>query len=486
MRQNAAKRSPRIAIVGAGFSGIGAAIRLRQKGFRDVTIFESASQVGGVWAKNRYPGAACDIPSHLYSFSFAPKPNWTHRYARQPEIHAYLQDCVRRFNLSDLIRLNTEVQSAKFDLQKHTWKLSFADQSQDFDILISAVGQLNRPRIPEIEGLDSFNGPVIHTAQWPENLNLSGKSVAVIGTGASAIQAIPQIAKSASKLTVFQRSPTWVKPFWDYQYSAFTKAIFRLLPGPRLLHRWLTYAISEARIIAFYQGSEASRYIARQLRKHIRSHAPEPLQAALTPDFAVGCKRIPLSNHYYDTFQLPNVELVTAPVDRISSEDIHAGEEQFACDAVILATGFRATEFITPMQLVGSTGQSLEEAWGQSGTAAYLGMLYPNFPNFFMLYGPNTNLGHNSIIFMIECQLRFLLKSIRQIWQKQGRCIEVSPTAYEGFQEETQHRMQPFVWNGDCSSWYKDAAGNIVNNWFGTSVEYWRRTRRLSREAFRP
>ena len=484
MSHHAAKRSPRIAIVGAGFSGIGAAIRLRQKGFRDLTVFESSSQVGGVWAKNRYPGAACDIPSHLYSFSFAPKSNWTHRYARQPEIYQYLQDCVERFNLSDSIRLNREVEQAEFDAESQTWKLSFADQTQDFDILISAVGQLNRPRIPEIAGLDSFNGPVVHTAQWPEDFDLAGKSVAVVGTGASAIQAIPQIAKSVRKLTVFQRSPTWVKPFWDYKYSSFAKAMFRFLPGARLIHRWWTYAISEARIVAFYQGNEASRYIARQLRKHIRARAPEELQAALTPDFAVGCKRIPLSNHYYDTFQLPNVELVTAPVDRIGPKDVYAGEKQFACDAIILATGFRATEFVTPMQVVGSAGQSLEEAWGRSGTAAYLGMLYPKFPNFFMLYGPNTNLGHNSIIFMIECQLRFLLNSIRQIWQRQERNIEVSQSAFESFQEETQRRMQPFVWNGDCSSWYKDAAGNIVNNWFGTSLEYWRRTLRLNYDNF--
>lgn len=486
MSQNAARSSPRIAIVGAGFSGIGAAIRLRQKGFRDVTVFESSSQVGGVWAKNRYPGAACDIPSHLYSFSFAPKSNWTHRYARQPEILRYIQDCVQRFDLCDSIRLETNVEQAEFDAESQTWELSFGDQIQDFDILISAVGQLNRPRIPDIEGLDSFEGPVVHTAQWPSHLDLTGKSVAVVGTGASAIQAIPQIAKSARKLTVFQRSPTWVKPFWDYEYSPFAKAIFRFLPGVRLLHRWWTYAVSEARIIAFYQGNEASRYIARKLRKHIRARAPEELQAALTPDFAVGCKRIPLSNHYYDTFQRPNVELVMAPVDRIGPKDVYAGEKQFACDAVILATGFRATEFITPMQVVGSSSQSLEEAWGQSGTAAYLGMLYPNFPNFFMLYGPNTNLGHNSIIFMIECQLRFLLNSIRQIWQRQSRNIEVSRSAFESFQEETQRRMQPFVWNGDCSSWYKDAAGNIVNNWFGTSLEYWRRTRRLNREDFLP
>lgn len=478
------KRSPSIAIIGAGFAGIGLAIRLKQAGYTSVRVFEGSDDVGGTWFKNSYPGSTCDVPSHLYSFSFAPKSDWTWKYARQPEILQYMKDCVDRFGIREQIELNSFAREAKFDSQTNKWQLQIDHHETplEFDVVVSAVGQLNRPQIPEFPNQESFQGEIVHSACWRDDIDVTGKEVAIIGTGASAVQIIPQIAPKVKHLTVFQRSPNWVASFRNYQYSGFAKSMFRSVPLVRRLYRLMIFLLCEYRFIAFLQNGLASKLYTRHLTKQFKRQVPESLQEQLLPDFPPGCKRIPLSNTYYSSLARPNVTVVTDAIESFEEQGIVAGRERHSCDLAILATGFKASELILPLQVQGKNG-TLSEEW-KKRAGAYLGMLCPGFPNFFMLYGPNTNLGHNSIVYMLECQFRYVLKCLDEIMIEKQKPIEVARGPYEAYLKEIKSRLGSLVWNANCTNWYKTADGKEVNNWCGWTLEYRRRTKQVNHKHF--
>ncbi len=455
------------------------AIQLRRAGFRNIAVFESSAEIGGTWAKNRYPGAAFDIPSHLYSFSFAPKYDWQRRFARQAEILEYLQSLLDRLQLHGHIHLESPVSRVQYLAAEPSWELQFGHRSEKFDAVITAVGQLNRPLIPDVPGMDQFQGPVVHTAGWHSSIDTKGKQVCLVGTGASAVQAIPEIAKDARKLIIFQRTPTWVMPFWDYHYSMIAKTAFRWVPLLRRLHRLCIFLLCEARIGAFYRDGFLSRNFARLLRKNLTKRVPAEDLPDLMPAYVPGCKRIPLSNKLYEAMAQDNVEIVPAALERLDDRAVVAQGRKYACDLLVMATGFRATEFLMPMEIHGRS-TSLQDDWQQNGVGAYLGMLYPGFPNLFMLYGPYTNLGHNSILYMLESQFRYILQALNRIHIKESRPIEVSQQAYNAFVSEAQQRLTRFVWSEGCTNWYKNQSGIVVNNWFGSALEYRRRTRSVN------
>ncbi|WP_256663444.1 NAD(P)/FAD-dependent oxidoreductase [Pseudomonas sp. C27(2019)] len=400
-------------IIGTGFAGIGMAIKLRQAGITDFTILEKAQDVGGVWRDNSYPGAACDVPSHLYSFSFAPNPEWTRIFASQAEIYSYLQQCAHQYQLIAHIQFGAEVQQATYNEADSLWQVILSDGSQlHAALLISATGQLSRPALPKLDGIETFQGRAFHSANWDHSYDLAGKRVAVVGTGASAIQFVPAIAGTVEQLTVFQRSPAYLKKRPDRAYKNWQKSLFRKLPWAMKLHRAGIYLRYEAQALAFtrFKGLmklAVGRPFEKMLAKDI---ADTKLRAQLTPDYPIGCKRILLSNDYLKTMTQANVELVTNSISRVTADGIETSDGvQHPVDAIIYGTGFAATEFLAPMRITGRAGLDLNETW-QGRAQAYLGMSVPGFPNLFMLYGPNTNLGHNSIVYMLESQIAHVLR----------------------------------------------------------------------------
>jgi cation diffusion facilitator CzcD-associated flavoprotein CzcO len=462
----------RIAILGAGFAGACAAIRLRQAGFRDVTLFERAAEVGGTWRENTYPGCACDIPSHLYSFSFAPNPEWTRLYPRQAEIWDYLRRVVAQYGLRPLIRFGSEVVEARWDAG---WVLRLADGREErFDVVVSAIGFLSRPKLPQTSG--AFDGPVFHSAQWRHDVALEGKRVAVVGTGASAVQIVPEIARRAARVTVWQRTPPWVMPRADRAFSARSRAAFRRFPLLARLLRWRIYARQELLVPGFLGGKLLQRafrrYGERMLRRQVRDPA---LRARLTPDYAPGCKRIIVSSDWYPALQRDNVELVAEAVARLDGHKVIgvAGTAREA-DVVVLATGFDASGFLGRLRVFGRGGRELGDSW-KDGAATHLGISVAGFPDWFLLVGPNTGLGHNSILFMIEAQVNYLVRALRS----GKRAIEVRPEAQAASYAEVQRRLQGTVWLSGCRSWYLTEDGRNDTLWPGSTLEYWWRTRRF-------
>lgn len=464
----------RIAILGAGFAGICAAIRLRAAGFEDLTLFERAADVGGTWRENTYPGCACDIPSHLYSFSFAPNPEWTRMYPRQAEIWDYLRRIVDRYGLRPRIRFGTEVVEARWDAG---WTLRLADGREErFDVVVSAIGFLSRPKLPQVAGLDAFEGPVFHSAQWRHDVDLAGKRVAVVGTGASAVQIVPEIARRAARVTVWQRTPPWVVPRADRAFSARERAAFRRFPLLARLLRWRIYARQELLVSGFLGG----RFIQKQLRRYgermIARQVGDPaLRARLTPDYVPGCKRIIVSSDWYPALQRDNVELVSEAVAKLEGRKVAgvSGATREA-DVVVLATGFDASGFLGRLQVFGRDGCELGATW-KDGAATHLGISVAGFPNWFLLVGPNTGLGHNSIVFMIEAQVSYLVQALRS----GARTLEVRPEAQAASYAEVQRRLQGTVWLSGCRSWYLTEDGRNDTLWPGSTIEYWWRTRRF-------
>lgn len=486
----------RVAIIGAGFGGLGMAHYLKQAGFDDVTIFEKKGALGGVWRDNTYPGAACDVPSHLYSFSFETGYAWTHRFARQPEILAYQQHCAERHDLLRHIRFGHELTAARFDEARAVWTLDFADGAAvEADIVVSAVGQLHRPSIPEIPGAERFSGQVFHSAQWPKALNLKGKRVAVIGTGASAVQFVPEIAVQAAQVDVFQRSPGWVLPVeWmspgaTMPYSPSARKLLKAVPALEALDRARIFNIAELLATAYNNGGAGEALIRRLCLRNLRQQVADPvLRAKLTPDFPVGCKRILLTSRWLPALTRENVEVVTDRIREITATGVRSENGPLRkADVLIYGTGFAATDFLAPMAVTGRIGQDLRAGW-QQGAEAYLGMSVAGFPNFFMLYGPNTNVGSGSIIFMLEAQQQYIVQLLQARVQQGGAAIEVLPEAQARYNAEIQRRSEKTTYSGDCQSWYKTADGRNTNNWVGTMREFRRRTRRpdLSDFAWTP
>jgi cation diffusion facilitator CzcD-associated flavoprotein CzcO len=473
-----ATRTP-IVIIGAGFGGLGLAIRLKQCGLNDFVILERSDSVGGVWSKNCYPGAACDVPAHLYSFSFEPRADWPEKYASQAEILNYLNSCAQKYELEQHIRFGAEVIDARWDETSSRWIVRTRDdQVFESQSLISATGQLSRPFYPQLPGLMDFSGLVFHSAEWQPEFDLRGMRVAVVGTGASAIQLVPAIAPIVSKLYVFQRSAPYVLPKPDKTYSRWQLYLFKHLPGALRLSRMLTYIAHERTAFAFITWRAVLRVKRRAFFRHLRRGIENPdLRRRLVPSYRLGCKRILLSNDFYPAMNRANVELVTEDIKQICQNAIvatNAVEQEVDC--IILATGFAATDFLVPMTVTGLYGQDLHQSW-KNGAEAYLGMTVARFPNFFMLYGPNTNLTHNSDVFMIESQIRYVLACLRRLRSDGVHTIEVKEDVQERFNVRIQRRLKMSIWSKGCTNWYLTASGKNTTNWPGYSFVYMLRTR---------
>jgi cation diffusion facilitator CzcD-associated flavoprotein CzcO/acetyl esterase/lipase len=473
-------------IIGTGFGGIGMAVAFQKAGMNDFVILEKAADVGGVWRDNTYPGAACDVPSHLYSFSFEPNPDWSGTFARQDEIHDYLRHCVRKYALEPKIRFNAEVAEAAYDEGRQLWRVTLADgTSLSARLLISAAGQLSRPVIPRLEGSASFKGQAFHSANWDHSCDLSGKRVAVVGTGASATQFVPAIADRVGRLLVFQRTPAYILPRAHRLYTSREQSLFRRVPLAMRLHRAFIYVRYESRALAFTRAKSLLKLAVGIPFRHMlqRQVADPGLRLALTPGYPIGCKRILLSSDYLASLSKPNVTLVSTPVRRLLDNGIETADgERHQVDVLIYGTGFGATGFLSPMRITGRAGLDLNGAW-RDGAQAYLGMTVPGFPNFFMLYGPNTNLGHNSIVYMIESQVAHVMRCWRAMKRAAASAIDVDAARYRGFNHGIQRRLAESVWNG-CTSWYVDANGHNSTNWPGFTLSYRWLTRFSSLQAY--
>jgi cation diffusion facilitator CzcD-associated flavoprotein CzcO len=477
---------PRIAIIGSGFSGICLAIQLDRAGFGDYTIFEKADRIGGTWRDNTYPGAACDSPSFAYCFSFEQKTDWSRKWAPQPEILAYLEHCARKYAVLPRVRFESEIASARFDPERGVWRLrTTAGEESEAEILISAVGQLNRPSLPEIPGLADFAGPAFHSARWDHGCELAGRDVAVIGNAASAIQFVPQIAPRVRRLRIFQRSANWMVPKFDRAYSDRERQRFARHPWLAKLYRWWIWLSFELRWPVFRGNAFLSRQTRRIASRFLRASVRDPaLQKTLLPDYPVGGKRILISDDYFAALERANVEVVTEPIARVTRDGVVTRDGRaHPADALILATGFETTSFLAPMRIEGRRGESLHDVW-KDGAEAYLGITVAGFPNLFLMYGPNTNLGHNSIIFMIECQTRYIVDCLRQMRERGLAQVEVREDAQRAFNAKLQRELAGTVWARTPRSWYKTASGRITNNWSGSTLRYWWTTRRADLAAY--
>jgi cation diffusion facilitator CzcD-associated flavoprotein CzcO len=439
---------------------------------------------GGVWQANTYPGAACDIPSHLYEFSFAPN-SWSRRFSPGPEIRAYIEGVARCFGVLDRVRTGTEVTAARWDEERRKWRLETSAGPHDADVLVTACGQLSVPKAPPLAGLGSFEGPVFHTAEWRHDVDLAGKRVALIGTGCSAIQVGPAIQPEVARLDVYQRSPGWTLGKGDREYSRLARAAFRRLPALHRLDRFSVYAFQDLAAAAFTSKRWLLPLFRLLGKRQIKSAISDPaLRRKVTPDYEFGCKRIMLTDEWYPTLTRDNVELVAEGIEQVTPGGIRdaTGTERPA-DAIVLATGFASHAFVAPMEIAGSDGRTLSQAWAEVARA-YLGLSVPGFPNMFLLYGPNTNGGSGSVVNTIECGAGHLLAALREMDASGADRIEVSAAAAEGFDRELRTALAGTVWQAGCSNWYVDEDGNDPNNWPWTWSAYRRRTRELAPGAY--
>ena len=458
------------------------AIQLRRIGIDDFTIFEKADAIGGVWRDNTYPDAGCDVPSHLYSYSFERRTDWTRRFPKQPEILDYIRGVATDHGLDERIRLGTEVVSAAWDDTTSRWTLTTAaGDTHDFDLIVWGLGQLNRPKWPEIDGLDTFAGTIFHSARWNHDHDLTGDRVAVIGNGASAVQFVPPVAEQASVLYQFQREPNWFLPKPDAPFTPTEIDRFRRIPGWDRIYRSRLYAGFESKWVALRQGSKVSEAAQKLSTAHIAKIVKDPdLRAKLIPDYPVGCKRILISDKYLQTLCRDDVEVVDDPIVRVEADAVVTSDGvRRQVDTVIVATGFATTDFLAPVEVTGAGGRKLRDVWAD-GPRAYQGIAVPGFPNSFILYGPNTNLNHNSIIFMLEAQYRWILRAVDQL-RAGARRVDVRPSAASRYDDRIQRDLQRTAFAAECHSWYKTASGRITNNWPGPTLRYWFETRRFRR-----
>ncbi|MGN9910556.1 flavin-containing monooxygenase [Phytohabitans sp. LJ34] len=468
----------RIAVIGAGFSGLGAAIRLKQRGYDDFVVLDRGTEVGGTWRDNTYPGCACDVPSHLYSYSFDLNPEWSRSFSPQPEIWDYLRRRVAVYGLDRHLRLATEVHTAAWDGGR--WMVETSTGTYSADILISATGALCEPAQPKLPGLETFTGEVFHSAQWNHDLDLTGRRVAVVGTGASAIQFVPAIAPDVERLHVFQRTAPWVMPKTDRPISRLERRVFRAVPGTQRLARAGIYWLRE-----FWQGTAflqpvMMRLGQRMARAHLRKQVPDPeLRAKLTPRYRMGCKRVLLSNDYYPALTRSNVEVVTDAVTEVRPDAVVAADGTVReVDTIIFGTGFHVTDNPIAQKIRGRDGRTLAEVW-QGSPKAYLGTTVAGFPNLFLLLGPGTGTGHTSVVFMMECQLAYVLDALRHLDRTGAAAIEPTPAAQRGFISTVDKKMVGTVWQTGCKSWYQDATGRVAAIWPGYTWSYRLRTRRF-------
>lgn len=478
---------PRIIIIGTGFAGIALAIYLKKAGITDFVMLEKAADIGGTWRENTYPGAECDVPSALYSFSFEHNAEWQYKWAEQGQILDYLHHVCAKHGLDEHIRLCQEVAAATWDEDARRWRVqTLQGLALDCQFLVSAVGQLHHPAIPRLGNETAFPGPRFHSARWRHDVDLSGKHVAVIGNAASAVQFIPQIARTASRVTVFQRSPNWVLPKMDRPYRAWEQWVSEKLPLAAKLYRLRLWLLGELVLFPLMRGNRLMAAWTRwRARRYLASRIADPLlRAKLLPDYPVGAKRILFSDNYFDALAQANVEVVTTPVAGLCESGVRCIDgREIPVDVLIYGTGFKSNPFLAPMTIRGEGGRLLADAWSQ-GAHAYLGITTSGFPNLLMMYGPNTNLGHNSIVIMIEAQARYIVQCLQGLDARNASALDVRPEVEAGYNDKLQARLARMAWSQIDASWYMDG-GRITNNWAGSTHEYLRLCRTVDWSSFR-
>ncbi len=476
----------RVIIVGAGFGGLGLALRLRREGIDDLVILEKEDDLGGTWYVNTYPGCQCDVPSLLYSLSEAPNPKWTRTFAPQPEIEEYLRDVADRFDLKRDIRFGTELVGADWDREAQRWVLATSDGPLSADVLILAAGFLSEPALPAIAGIERFEGTIFHSARWRHDHELSGERVAVIGTGASAIQFVPEIQPRVEHLTLFQRTAPWVMPRPDRPFKRWEHWLFARSRLAARASRARIYWSRELLVLVFARYPRLGRLAAQGAMKHLEDQVDDAgLRAKLTPHYAFGCKRVLLSNEYYPALTQPNTEVVTEPIAEVRPHAVVTADGvEHPVDTIILGTGFEATEPPIARRVRAGDGRTMREHWGDS-MQAYLGTTVAGFPNLFLIIGPNTGLGHSSMIFMIESQANYVVDALRTMSARNLTSVTIDPDAVTGFNDELQDKLSRTVWSTGCSSWYLDAAGRNTTLWPDFTWQYRQRTRRFDADRYR-
>ncbi|MFD5090961.1 flavin-containing monooxygenase [Amycolatopsis thailandensis] len=474
-----------VVIVGTGFSGLGMAIQLRKEGREDFVILEKADDVGGTWRDNTYPGCACDIPSHMYSFSFEQNPDWSRAYSPQPEIWRYMRDVAAKYDLHRFIRFGQEMTGARWDADENRWHVA-SKSGEEFvaPALVAGVGALHLPQIPKLAGIERFKGRAFHSAQWEHDYDFKGKRVAVVGTGASAIQFVPRIAKDVAELTLFQRTPPWIMPKPDREMPEALQKAFSSVPLLQRAFRNVLYWGLEARAIGFNGQPWVMKIGQRIAKRNIFKSVKDPeLRRKLTPDYTMGCKRVLVSNDYYPALARDNVDVVTEGVKEVREHSVVDGAGvEHEVDAIIYGTGFHVTDAFDDLEIIGRDGRNLGKEWAAEGMRTYQGITVSGFPNLFFLLGPNTGLGHNSVVFMIEAQISYVAQALRLA---RGKALDPRPEAQERFNGDIQRKLAKGIWTqGGCKSWYLDAKGVNRTIWPGFTWRYWLDTRQVKREDY--
>ena len=479
-------------IIGAGFAGLAAAFKLHEDGERDFVVIERGPDVGGTWRDNTYPGAACDVPSQLYSFSFALNPDWSSSYSPQPEIQAYLKRVATKSGTLDRFVFDTSVEDAVWDDAAGRWTVttSTGDTYSARTVVVGAGG-LSEPKMPEIEGLEDFQGEIFHSAQWNHDADLAGKRVAIIGTGASSIQIVPQLQKTleatGGSLDVYQRTAPWVIPRNDRPYGDLEKLALRHVPGLQKAYRAGVYALKEVTVPSFTLWPAISKPAQTAAIKNLKKGIKDPeLREKVMPRFTFGCKRVLISNDYYPALAADNVDVVTDPIAKVTGSSIVTADgTEREIDVLVVATGFYTTELPITEHVVGKGGRTLADQWRESGMAAYKGSTVPGFPNLFFIVGPNTGLGHSSMVFMIESQVAYIRDALRTMRKRGVDVVEVGQQETDAYNEALQKRMKRTVWSaGGCDSWYLDSHGRNTTLWPYSTIDFRRRTASFDADAY--
>lgn len=473
--------NPSVGIIGAGPGGLALGIFLKKAGFGDFTIFDREDGVGGTWRINTYPGLACDVKSHLYSFSFDLNAHWSRLWSGQPEILAYFERCAQRYRLGPHLVLNTEITSARWEAASRTWRLTTSTgQEHVFDFVVSAVGLFTQPTMPVLLEEEPFEGTVMHTARWDHSVDLTDKSVAVLGTGSTAAQLVPEVVKVAAKVYSIQRSPTWILPKPDRAYTERERWLFAHVPFAKKFYRTRLWLRSESNISVIEHGSDKTHEFKAVAATMLENTVPDPgLRSRLTPDTPLGCKRLVFSSDFIPALTRPNVEVVASPARALRTRSLVTEDgRELPVDVVVCATGYAAADYLGQIEVVGENGISLHECW-RDGAYAYLGMTVPGFPNFFMLYGPNTNVGSNSVIFMLEAQAHYVVRALRYVRRRGKSYVAVRAETMAGFIDKIDAWMQGTVWTTRCSSYFRAANGRVVTQWPRSARDFWGMTRRF-------
>jgi cation diffusion facilitator CzcD-associated flavoprotein CzcO len=476
-----------VAIIGSGFAGICMGIKLRQAGCENFVILEQADRLGGTWRDNTYPGCACDVPSYLYSFSFEQNPRWTRMFASWDEILGYLEHCAEKYGIADKIRYGADVTEAAYDEATGHWTVTVnGTETLRTQALVSGVGNLHKPKFPEIAGLDSFAGKAFHSSQWDHEHDLTGKRVAVIGTGASAIQFVPKVAEQAAQVDLYQRTPPWITAKPDRVIGSLERSAHARFPAGQRAIRDIIFWGLEARGLGFAGNPKLMKGLELQAKRQLRKQISDPvLREKLTPDYQIGCKRVLISNDYYPALARDNVDVVTDGIARVTPTGVVTADGvERECDTIVYGTGFEVSGNLTRISILGRDGVDLGDTWKQNGIGAHLGIAVAGFPNLFLLVGPNTALGHSSMVFMIEAQVRYVMQALDLLRRRDAAAVEVREDVQERFVSDVQHDLDGSVWQGGCTSWYLDAQGRNSTIWPDFTLTYWRRTRRLNPADF--